>query len=83
MQIGYINFGKKLTGKRSVGKPHAAFDVEGDGNGARLATAPLLDPTLEKELSVMEVPYSAINYHRLFRKLLPDHCTRINKQTNY
>ena len=47
MQIGHINFGKKLTGKRSVGKPHAAFDVEGDGNGARLATAPLLDPTLE------------------------------------
>jgi len=48
MQIGHINFGKKLTGKRSVGKPHAAFDVEGDGNGARLATAPLLDPTCEK-----------------------------------
>lgn len=45
MQIGHINFGKKLTGKRSVGKPHAAFDAEGDGNGARLATAPLLDPT--------------------------------------
>jgi len=31
MLIGYINFGMKLTGKRSVGKPHAAFEEAGDG----------------------------------------------------
>ena len=33
--IGPINFGKKLAGKRSGGKPQAAFEVEGDGNGAK------------------------------------------------
>ena len=30
--IGPISFGTKLLGKRSAGKPHAAFDVEGAGN---------------------------------------------------
>lgn len=35
----------KLTGKRSAGKPHAAFEEAGDGNRAKLETAPLLDPT--------------------------------------
>ena len=30
--IGHINFSKKLIGKRSAGKPHAAFDVAGVGN---------------------------------------------------
>ena len=50
--IGRITLGKKLAGKRSVGKPQAAFEAEGDGNGAKekvnylyLATAPLLYPT--------------------------------------
>ena len=31
--IGPINLQKKLTGKRSAGKPHAAFDEAGAGNG--------------------------------------------------
>jgi hypothetical protein len=31
--IGLINLQKKLTGKRSAGKPHAAFDEAGAGNG--------------------------------------------------
>ena len=31
--IGHINFDAKITGKRSAVKPHAAFDVAGDGNG--------------------------------------------------
>ena len=31
--IGHISFDVKVTGKRSAGKPHAAFDVAGDGNG--------------------------------------------------
>ena len=49
MSIGHINFGMKLTGKRSVGKPHAAFDEAGDGNGLKYEntdiTAPSFDPT--------------------------------------
>ena len=42
----------KKAKKRSAGKPHAAFDVAGDGNGVGriylddLITAPSLDPTL-------------------------------------
>lgn len=43
--IGTISFDMKLTGKRSAGKPHAAFEEAGDGNRAKLETAPLLDPT--------------------------------------
>ncbi|GHU11461.1 hypothetical protein FACS189449_02950 [Alphaproteobacteria bacterium] len=43
--IGHINFDAKITGKRSAGNPHAAFDVAGDGNVAISANAPLLDPT--------------------------------------
>lgn len=31
----------KLTGKRSAGDPHAAFDVEGIGNGLNLNRASL------------------------------------------
>jgi len=54
MSIGRINFGTKLTGKRSVGKPHAAFDEAGDGNGLncgnRDITAPLLDPTIRTRM---------------------------------
>lgn len=30
--IGPINLGEKLSGKRSAGNPHAAFDVAGAGN---------------------------------------------------
>ena len=30
--IGHISFSMKLLGKRSAGKPHAAFDEAGDGN---------------------------------------------------
>ena len=31
--IGHITLEVKLTGKRSAGKPHAAFDAAGTGNG--------------------------------------------------
>ena len=34
----------KLTRKRSTGKPYAAFDEAGAGNGLK-GTAPVLDPT--------------------------------------
>ena len=30
--IGPINLDEKLSGKRSAGNPHAAFDVAGAGN---------------------------------------------------
>jgi len=32
-QLGHISLDKKTTGKRSAGKPHAAFDEAGTGNG--------------------------------------------------
>ena len=35
--IGLITFGTKQTGKRSAGKPHAAFDVAGVGNVTMVA----------------------------------------------
>jgi hypothetical protein len=35
----------KILGKRSAGKPHAAFDVAGAGNGKIEFTAPVLDST--------------------------------------
>src|ERR1039458_3616846 len=35
--IGLINPGTKQTGKRSAGKPHAAFDVAGAGNVTMVA----------------------------------------------
>ncbi len=50
----------KELGKRSAGKPHAAFDVAGAGNGKREFTAPVFDPTLEEPTSVMELAYSTI-----------------------
>ncbi len=31
--IGHINLDKNTAGKRSAGKPHAAFDEAGAGNG--------------------------------------------------
>jgi len=31
--IGRINLWEKLTGKRSAGNPHAAFDEAGAGDG--------------------------------------------------
>ena len=34
-QIGPINSGKKLAGKRSARKSQAAFEAEGDGNGVK------------------------------------------------
>ena len=37
----------KRVGKRSAGKPHAAFDEAGAGNGL---TAPALDPTILRDL---------------------------------
>lgn len=47
--IGHISFGKKLPGKRSAGKSHAAFDVADDGNRINyLITAPLFDPTCKR-----------------------------------
>ena len=36
-RIGPITLGMKRTGKRSAGKPHAAFDVAGAGNVAMVA----------------------------------------------
>ncbi len=35
--IGLITPGTKQTGKRSAGKPHAAFDVAGAGNVTMVA----------------------------------------------
>ena len=35
IQVGPINLGKKLAGKHRVGKPQAAFEEEGDGNGIK------------------------------------------------
>ena len=35
--IGPITLGMKQTGKRSAGKPHAAFDVAGVGNVTMVA----------------------------------------------
>ena len=35
--IGHITLGTKQTGKRSAGKPHAAFDVAGAGNVTMVA----------------------------------------------
>ena len=35
--IGLITLGMKQTGKRSAGKPHAAFDVAGAGNVTMVA----------------------------------------------
>ena len=32
-QLGHINLDENITGKRSAGKPHAAFDEAGTGNG--------------------------------------------------
>ena len=32
--IGLITLGRKPTGKRRAGNPHAAFEVAGAGNGA-------------------------------------------------
>jgi hypothetical protein len=46
--IGHINFDAKITGKRSAGKPHAAFDEAGDGNVDTRSGAPLLDPTCSR-----------------------------------
>jgi len=40
--IGFINLDEKLSGKRSAGNPHAAFDEAGAGNvtkGVGLRTA--------------------------------------------
>ena len=33
--IGHINLDKNAIGKRSAGKPHAAFDEAGTGNGIK------------------------------------------------
>ena len=34
--ISLISLGMKTTGERSAGKPHAAFDVAGAGNGVEV-----------------------------------------------
>ena len=44
----------KLSGKRSAGNSHAAFDEAGDGNGDKETTAPLLDPTVWVETILRE-----------------------------
>ena len=33
--IGHVGFDKKVLGERSAGKPHAAFDEAGTGNGRK------------------------------------------------
>ena len=43
-QLGHISLDKKTTGKRSAGKPHAAFDEAGAGN--RRCNAPRQFSTL-------------------------------------
>ena len=45
VSISPINFNTKATGERNAGNPHVAFEVAGAGNGAKKATAPVLDPT--------------------------------------
>src|ERR1700693_1866353 len=47
--IGLITLGMKQTGKRSAGKPHAAFDVAGPGNVTMAAG-------LRSIAKVMELP---------------------------
>ncbi len=43
--LGRITHDTKRSGERSVGNPHAPFDVAGAGNVAVWAIAPALDPT--------------------------------------
>ena len=50
--IGTISFNTNLTGKRSAGKPHAAFDEAGDGNGDN--ELPRHYPTLLGNLTEMK-----------------------------
>ena len=38
--IGHINLWEKLTGKRSAGNPHAAFDEAGTGDGHKPTRQP-------------------------------------------
>ena len=55
--IGLISDEAKPSGKRSAGKPHAAFEVAGAGDGIHLRiTAPVLDPTwtFVREFSPLE-----------------------------
>ena len=44
--IGRISFNMKSLRKPDEANLHVRFEAAGDGNGANLATAPLLDPTL-------------------------------------
>ena len=45
MNTHIIKLDMKVLGKRSAGKPHAAFDAAGAGNGEMVFTAPVFDPT--------------------------------------
>ena len=45
--MSLISFYMKSLGQRSAGKPHAALDVAGAGNGP-MGYAPVLDPTDEE-----------------------------------
>ncbi len=56
--IGPINLDAKCAGKRSAGKPHAAFDEAGVGNGVTQTTAPTLDPTCVQRRLVCSVGVS-------------------------
>ena len=55
----------KLTRKRSTGKPYAAFDEAGAGNGLK-GTAPVLDPTTREGRAGNS---SALLYH-FYSKIL-------------
>lgn len=43
--ISLISFNMKPLRKPDEANLHVRFEAAGDGNGANLATAPLLDPT--------------------------------------
>ena len=56
----------KVLGKRSAGKPHAAFDVAGAGNGKIEFTAPVLDPTVSPDpLQIYPTPMSIRSHSEL------------------
>ena len=51
--IDHINFVEKLTGKRSAGNPHAAFDVAGAGNAFDNQAARQFSTLLVREVKMM------------------------------
>ena len=56
-KIGHINLLEKLTGKRSAGKPHAAFDEAGAGDGHELTRQSSTLP-----VRGIEIPHTRFEY---------------------